>query len=145
MAVFWSLEEDILMFVYSVLIMLSLCWYSKFLTSAKVLWQPRKKVNKNRQDTEVEKVRKDVTVLNVSWGQAWYCRSVGWSVYEQFSRKTSLRILTKLGMKLQHNEGKKRTWPFVRKNSRSLIIHENAFWPFSWLWDLGWISYCILW
>ena len=56
---------------------------------------------------------------------------VRWSVYEQFSRKTSLRILTKLGMKLQHNEGKKRTWPFVRKNSRSLIIHENAFWPFS--------------
>ena len=57
--------------------------------------------------------------------------SVGWSVYKQFSQKTSLRILPKLGMKLQHDEGKKRTRPFVRKNSRSLIIHENAFWPFS--------------
>ena len=57
--------------------------------------------------------------------------SVGWSVGKQFSQKTSLRILPKLGMKLQHDEGKKRTWPFVRKNSRSLIIHENAFWPFS--------------
>ena len=56
---------------------------------------------------------------------------VRWSVYEQFSRKTSLRILPKLGMKLQHDEGKKRSWPFVRKNSRSLIIHGNASWPFS--------------
>ena len=57
-------------------------------------------------------------------------RSVCLSVYRQFSRKTSLRILPKLGMKLQHDEGKKRTRPFVRKNSRSLIIHENVFWPY---------------
>ena len=60
--------------------MLSLSWYSKFLTTGNVLWRLRKKVNKVRQVTEVEKVRKDVTVLNFSWGQASICWSVSPSV-----------------------------------------------------------------
>ena len=29
-----------------------------------------------------------------------------------------------------YHKGKKRTRPFVRENSCSLIIHENVFWPF---------------
>ena len=60
------LEEDILMFVCSVLIMLSLGWYSKIFDQCEGSLTTLKKVNKNGQDTEVEKVRKDVTVLNVS-------------------------------------------------------------------------------
>ena len=29
-----------------------------------------------------------------------------------------------------YHKGKKRTRPFVRENSSSLIIHENVFWPY---------------
>ena len=48
-------------------------------------------------------------------------------VRHQLSWKTALRILIKLGTNVQHDKEKKRTRPFVRKNSRSLIIHENVF------------------
>ena len=33
-------------------------------------------------------------------------------------------------MKVPYYKGKKLTRPFFRKNSGSLIIHENGFWPF---------------
>ena len=53
-----------------------------------------------------------------------------WSVSGDFSWKTALRILAKLCMNVQHNKNKKRTRPFFREKSASLIIHENVFWPF---------------
>ena len=49
---------------------------------------------------------------------------------KQLSWKTALRILIKLGTNVQHDKEKKRTRPIVRKNSRSLIIHEKVFWPY---------------
>ena len=33
-------------------------------------------------------------------------------------------------MNVPYHKGKKRTRPFVRENSSSLIIHENVFWPY---------------
>ena len=33
-------------------------------------------------------------------------------------------------MNVPYHKGKKRTRPFVRENSCSLIIHENVFWPY---------------
>ena len=56
--------------------------------------------------------------------------AVSRSVSKQLSWKTALRILIKLGRNVQHDKEKKRTRRFVRKNSRSLIIHENVFWPY---------------
>ena len=58
------------------------------------------------------------------------------SVRYHFSRKTVPTILPKLCMKVQHDKNRKRTRPFVRENSYSLIIHENVlknglFWGFS--------------
>ena len=43
---------------------------------------------------------------------------------------------SKLGMNVQYDKEKKRTRPFFRENFGSLIIHENAFWAFSGVWDL---------
>ena len=63
---------------------------------------------------------------------------VGPLVSHQLSWKTALRILAKLGMNVQYDEEKKRTRPFFRENSGSLIIHENAFWAFYGVWDLRW-------
>ena len=52
-------------------------------------------------------------------------------------------------MKVRHDNGPKRARPFVRKNSGSLIIHENVsifrpknegdngFWPFSRVLNVG--------
>ena len=55
-------------------------------------------------------------------------------ICEHFFSKTALRIFPKLGMHDQHDKTKKRTRPFVREKSGSLIIHENRFWPFSQVW-----------
>ena len=70
---------------------------------------------------------------------------VGWLVSEQFSRITAPRIFPIFCMNVPYYKGKKTTRPFFREKSGSLIIHENRFWPFSRVWDLGWTQNCILW
>ena len=55
---------------------------------------------------------------------------VGWLVGEQVFSKTALRIFMIFCMNVPYHKGKKRTRPFVRENSRSLIIHENVFWSY---------------
>ena len=60
------------------------------------------------------------------------------SVREHFSRRTALRIFLIFCMNVPYYKQKKRTRPFFRENSCSLIIHENRFWPFSRVWDLCW-------
>ena len=60
-----------------------------------------------------------VTVLNVSWGQAWYCPLVSWLVGHQFSWRTALRIFPIFCMNVQYNKGKKRTRRFFREKSGS--------------------------
>ena len=51
---------------------------------------------------------------------------VGWSVSQQDFSKTALRIFLIFCMNLLYHKGKKRTRPFVRENSGSLIIHEKV-------------------
>ena len=47
------------------------------------------------------------------------------SVREHFSRRTALRIFLIFCMNVPYYKQKKRTRPFFRENSCSLIIHEN--------------------
>ena len=47
-------------------------------------------------------------------------------VRHQYSRRTALRIFLIFCMNVPYHKGKKRTRPFVRENSGSLIIHENV-------------------
>ena len=60
--------------------------------------------------------------------------NVGWlvseSVRSQISWITALRIFLIFCMNVHWVKGKKRTRRFFRKNSSSLIIHENVFWPY---------------
>ena len=44
----------------------------------------------------------------------------------QYSRRTALRIFLIFCMNVPYHKGKKRTRPFVREKSGSLIIHENV-------------------
>ena len=67
-----------------------------------------------------------VTVLYASRGQGWNCQSVRWSIPPHFSRRTALRILAKLGMNVPHYMNKKRTGPFFRERSGSILIHEKV-------------------
>ena len=67
-----------------------------------------------------------LSVLNVSWGQAWNLRSVGWLVSPHFSRRTAPRILAKLGMNVPYYKNKKVTRPFVREKSGSFNNRENV-------------------
>ena len=69
----------------------------------------------------------DVTVLNVSWGQAWYCRVGSPLVSLQFSRRTARWIFLIFCMNVPYYKGKKRTRRFFREKSCSLIIHKNRF------------------
>jgi len=47
-------------------------------------------------------------------------------VSKQYSWRTALRIFLIFCMNVPYYKGKKRTRPFVRENSGSLIIHENV-------------------
>ena len=85
------------------------------------------------RSTDVEHAVYSVTVSNAT------------QVREHFFWKTALRIFPKLGTHDQHDKTKKRTRPFVREKSGSLIIHENRFWPFSRLWWLGSTRYRTRW
>ena len=70
--------------------------------------------------------RGKATVLNVSWGQGWYCPFLSVSVRNHFSWKTSPRIFPIFCMNVPYYKCKKRTRCFFRENSYSLIIHENV-------------------
>ena len=64
---------------------------------------------------------------------------------EQLFLKTALRIFLILCMKVSYYKGQKLTRPFFRKNSGSLIIHENVlknglFWGFLTLSQFWWKS-----
>ena len=54
-------------------------------------------------------------------------RSVGRLVSEHVFSKTALRIFLIFCMKVQHDNGSKRTRPFVREKSGSFNNHENVF------------------
>ena len=59
--------------------------------------------------------------------------------------RTALTIFLIFCMNVPYYKTKKRTGPFFREKSGSLIIHENSFWPFSPLWWLGSTLYRIWW
>ena len=79
-------------------------------------------------------------ILNVSWGQGWYCPFLSVSVRNHFSWKTALRIFPIFCMNVPYYKNKKRTRRFFREKSCSLIIHENRFWPFLAIFiSFGWL------
>ena len=81
-------------------------------------------MNSLKKESEVEaKSYKDVTVLYLLM-----FRQHGQLVVSspQFFSKTALRIFLIFCMKVPYYKGKKRARRFFRKNSGSLIIHENV-------------------
>ena len=84
---------------------------------------------------------------SVGWGKETYTAVFPWKLrLINYSWKRVLSIFWSLGppmdsklcMNVQYDKEKKRTRPFFRENFGSLIIHENAFWAFSGVWDLRW-------
>ena len=66
--------------------------------------------------------------------------------------RTALTIFLIFGMNVSYYKTKKRTGPFFREKSGSFNNHDFVFLndpisfrPFSWVWSIGTVRYCIFW